>query len=194
MKAEDSRLVFNIQSEVDTEDSLMELVNRHSGIFYDIINRYVPANSDICSRDDLFEDRDYYIYSAAMKFDSTRGTKFSTFLGNETKWLCLNSYNRAKRKYCENRTPEELDSSDRIETHEKIDTNLLNEIYFIIDKHPDLRVSKIFKMRYKEGDNYKLLPWKKVAPLVNLSIQGCINIHDTVIEDLKNKLLKKELS
>lgn len=129
-----------------------------------------------------------------MKFDSTRGTKFSTFLGNETKWLCLNSYNRAKRKYCENRTPEELDSSDRIETHEKIDTNLLNEIYFIIDKHPDLRVSKIFKMRYKEGDNYKLLPWKKVAPLVNLSIQGCINIHDTVIEDLKNKLLKKELS
>ena len=194
MKEEDFKLVSNIQSEIDTEQCLMELVNRHSGIFYDIINRYMPSNSDICSRDDLFEDRDFYIYTAALKFDSSKGTKFSTFLGNETKWLCLNSYNRARRKYCENRTPEELDTSDRIELYEDIDQNLLNEIYFIIDKHPDSRVSKIFKMRYKEGENYKMLPWKKVAPFVNLSIQGCINIHDTVIEDLKNKLLKKELS
>ena len=191
MNLEDLELCDNIQGSVNAESSLIELVNRHSGIFYDMINRYVPTNSDICSKDDLLSDRDYCIYSAAMKFDPTRGTKFSTFLGNETKWLCLNSYNKAKRKHCETKTPEEIDFLDKLEIYDTIDQNLLNEIYHIIDRHPDSRVSKIFKMRYKDGDNYKLLPWKKIAPCVNLSIQGCINIHDTVIKDLKNKLLKK---
>jgi len=194
MNLRDDQLVFNIQREFEAEKCLLELVNRHSGIFYDIVNRYVPVDSDICSRDDLFDDRNFYIYSAALKYKSDKGTKFSTFLGNETKWLCLNSYNKAKRKNCVNKTPEEIDFLDKQDSIEGIDLNLLNEIYFIIDKHPDSRVSKIFKMRYKDGEKLKLLPWRLIGPKVKLSIQGCINIHDTVVEDLKNKLLKKELS
>ena len=190
---DDYKLVNNIQNETKCEESLKELVNRHSGIFYDIINKYVPNNSDLCSKEDLFADRDYYIYSAALKYNPDRGAKFSTFLGNETKWLCLNSYNKAKRKYCETKTPQELDFLDKLENCDIIDTNLLNEIYFIIEKHPDSRVSRIFKMRYKDGDNFKCLPWKYIGKEVGLSIQGCINIHDTVVDDLKNKLLKKEI-
>jgi len=194
MYLRDYELVGNIQKEVNIESSLKELVNRHSGIFYDIINKYVPKNSEFCCKDDLFEDRDLHIYNTALKFNPSKGTKFSTFLGNETKWLCLNSYNKAKRKHFETKTPEELDFLDKMENNDNIDRNLVNEIYFIIQKHPDPRVSKIFKMRYNDGHNYKLLPWKKIAPEVKLSIQGCINIHDNVIVDLKNKLLKKELS
>ena len=190
---DDYKLVNNIQNETKCEESLKELVNRHSGIFYDIINKYVPNNSDLCSKEDLFADRDYYIYSDALKYNPDRGAKFSTFLGNETKWLCLNSYNKAKRKYCETKTPQELDFLDKLENCDIIDTNLLNEIYFIIEKHPDSRVSRIFKMRYKDGDNFKCLPWKYIGKEVGLSIQGCINIHDTVVDDLKNKLLKKEI-
>jgi DNA-directed RNA polymerase specialized sigma subunit len=193
MQLDDFQLVFNLQKKVDTDNCLQELVNRHSGIFYDIINKFVPSNSDICSRKDLFDDRELHIYNTALKFDSSKGTKFSTFLGNETKWLCLNSYNKAKRKYCENKTPEELDFIDKFENNNTIDKNLINEIYFIINKHPDPRVSRIFKMRYKDGHNYKLLPWKNIAPKVKLSIQGCINIHDNVVMELKKKLLKKEL-
>ena len=191
---DDQSLVNNIQNQVNSEKSLMELVNRHSGIFYEIINKFVPSNSHICSRHDLFDDRELHIYNTALKFDPDKGTKFSTFLGNETKWLCLNSYNKAKRKYCEPKSPEDLELLNKIYPTESIDINLINEIYFIIDKHPDSRVSRIFKMRYKDGKNHKLLPWKKIAPKVKLSIQGCINIHDNVISDLKNKLLKKELT
>ena len=111
--------------------------------------------------------------------------------GNETKWLCLNSYNKAKRKYCETKTPQELDFLDKLENCDIIDTNLLNEIYFIIEKHPDSRVSRIFKMRYKDGDNFKCLPWKYIGKAVGLSIQGCINIHDTVVDDFKEQTIKE---
>jgi len=190
---DDRRLVNNIQNEINSEESLKELVDRHSGIFYDIINKFVPSNSIFCSKDDLFAEREYHIYQAALKYDSNKGAKFSTFLGNETKWLCLNSYNKAKRKYCESKPPEELDFIDKIENNDIIDINLLNEIYFIIEKHPDPRVSKIFKMRYEDGENLKCLAWKHIGKKVGLSIQGCINIHDAVVKDLKNKLLKKEI-
>mgnify|MGYP003153746738 CR=1 FL=1 len=189
----DIDLINNLQEQKDIEHSLQQLVNRHSGIYYSIINRYVPDQSLLCSKKDLFEERDFHIYNAALKFNSEKGTKFSTFLGNETKWLCLNSYNKAKKKYCEAKPPEELDFLDKLDLCDNIDRNLLNEIYHMVEKHPDHRVSKIFKLRYMEGKGDKLLPWKLVAPSVNLSIQGCINVHNSVIADIQNKLVDKEI-
>lgn len=186
-------MVENIKKCKDTESSLKELVNRHSGIYYSMINRYVPDKSLICSKSDLIEERDFHIYNAALKFNSEKGTKFSTFLGNETKWLCLNSYNKAKKKYCEATPPEELDFLDKLDLGDGIDVRLLNEIFHMVERHPDHRVSKIFTLRYKEGVGDKLLPWKSVAPHVDLSIQGCINVHNSVIADIKNKLVDKEL-
>jgi DNA-directed RNA polymerase specialized sigma24 family protein len=190
---DDLQLVENIKKSKNTESSLKELVTRHSGIYYSMINRYVPDQSLVCSKADLMEERDFHIYNAALKFDSEKGTKFSTFLGNETKWLCLNSYNKAKKKYCEVTSPEDLDFLDKLDLGEPVDLNLLNEIFYMVERHPDHRVSKIFRLRYKDGIGDKLLPWKSVAPHVHLSIQGCINVHNSVIADIKNKLAKEEL-
>jgi hypothetical protein len=192
---EDLELASNIKNDIDPEGSLIELVNRHSGIFYEIINKLVPKNSDLCSRRDLFDDREIHIYNTALKYNPDKGTKFSTFLGNETKWLCLNAYNKAKRKYMETRPPEELDFLSKSGSHDSIeDVSLLNEIYFLINRHPDPRVATIFRMRYKEGDRHRCLSWNLIGEKVDLSIQGCINIHNQIIEDLKNKTLKKEIS
>ena len=69
-----------------------------------------------------------------------------------------------------------------------MDATLLKEVFAIVNKNADRRAGKIFHLRYKEGDGNKSLPWKYVAPHVGLSIQGCINVHDTIINDLKRKL------
>ena len=193
MNINDNQLVSSIQSNKNTNACLQELINRHSGIFYDMINRLVPENSPVCSKQDLFSERDLHIYKTALKFNPEKGAKFSTFLGNETKYLCLNTYNKEKKRNINHKTIEEINSTNNLESENKLDIQLLNEIYFIIDRHPDARVSKVFKMRYKDGDNYKLLAWKDIAPAVKLSIQGCINLHDSVITDIKKKILKKEL-
>jgi len=192
MHLNDLELVTNIQNHQDVESSLKELVDRHSGIYYDIINKLVPAQSTYCNKNDLFSDREFNIYNAALKFDSTRGAKFSTFLGNETRWVCLNAYNKARKKPIDSRDPQDLDFLDKIDNCDIIDQTLLNEIYSMVEKHPDGRVGTIFRLRYKEGLGNKVLPWKDVSPHVNLSIQGCINVHDAVIKDIKRKL-KQEL-
>lgn len=187
----DEELINSIQNDNDVNFCLQELINRHSGIFYDMVNRFVPANSPVCNREDLFSERDLHIYMSALKYDPSKGAKFSTFLGDQTKWLCLNTFNKEKKRNIDHKTIEEINKVNNLEDDDKIDIHLLNEIFFIIDRHPDSRVAKVFKMRYKDGDNHKLLPWRLIAPHVSMSIQGCINLHESVILDIKKKLVNK---
>lgn len=188
MNESDNDLIENIKNHEEVEVSLGELILRHSGIYFDIVSRYVPEGSSYCHRQDLFEDKDFNIYSAALKYDPERGAKFSTFLGNETKFVCLNAYNKAKKKPLITKPPEDLDFIEKEEPEVIIDDMLLSEIYSLVERNADPRVSRIFELRYQQGSGNKVLPWKKVAPCVELSIQGCINVHDMEIENLKRKL------
>tara|TARA_Y100001963_G_scaffold56242_2_gene78732 strand:+ start:130 stop:714 length:585 start_codon:yes stop_codon:yes gene_type:complete len=188
MNEPDNKLIHNIQNHHDVKPSLEELVNRHSGIYFDIVSRYVPAGSTMCDRQELFEDKNFNIYNAALKYDPEKGAKFSTFLGNETKFVCLNAYNKAKKKPLITKAPEDLDFIEKEEETTIIDKVLLKEIYAMVKKNADPRVSKIFDLRYNEGSGNKVLPWNQIAPHVGLSIQGCINVHDMEIRNLKRKL------
>ena len=81
----DSELINNIKNQHDIEESLNELVERHSGIYIDMVNAYSSRDSAFIDKDELINDKEYKIYLAALKYDETKGTKFSTYLGNETK-------------------------------------------------------------------------------------------------------------
>ena len=184
----DQELIDNIKNHQDVTKSLSELVDRHSGIYFDVVNRYVPTTSTYCDKQELFDDRDFNIYNAALKYDPEKGAKFSTFLGNETKFVCLNAYNRAKKKPLISRSPDNLDFIEKEDENTIMDGILLKEINTLIKKNADPRVAKIFHMRYNEGNGNRTLPWNKIAPHVGLSIQGCINVHDMEIRNLKRKL------
>ena len=93
----DVELTHNLKNDIEAEASLQELVDRHSGIFLDIVNNYVPNNSPTSHKQDIIDEIQYYIYNAGLKYDQTRGAKFSTFLGNEAKWLCLNQHYKNKK-------------------------------------------------------------------------------------------------
>ena len=70
-----------------------------------------------------------------------------------------------------------------------------NEIFQkIISKakqHPDQRVGQIFHLRYVEGRNNTVMPWKYISSKLKLSIQGCINIHNTAIKQLQQSFNKE---
>ena len=187
----DEQLINNIRKKSQQNESLGELIDRHSGIYLDMVNAYSSASSPFIDRSDLIEDKNYKIYEAAIKFDKAKGEKFSTYLGNETKWLCLNTYNKNKRKplvsvdFIENIKCEE-DSVDSIS--DTIESDLFNKVLSIINSHPDKRVSKIFNMRYIKGEKNKVMPWKKIGKKLQLSIQGCINIHNSAVRYIQNEL------
>lgn len=192
---EDSQLIQNIQKQIDVEDSLEELVNRHSGIYLEMVNNYASPNNPFIDYNELIQDKEYKIYNAAKKYDPDRGAKFSTYLGNETKWMCLNLYNRNKRRpafqseFIENMADNTDLNEDTIS--ESIKQDLFNKVLGVIKEHPDTRVEKIFEMRYIIGTKNKVMPWKKIGETMNLSIQGCINIHNSAIEHIQHELLEE---
>jgi DNA-binding PadR family transcriptional regulator len=58
-----------------------------------------------------------------------------------------------------------------------------------VEKHPDSRIRKIFSMRY--SGQRKLTPWRKISKEMNLSIQGCINIHNSALKHISKNIKSK---
>ena len=177
------------------DDELNELVDRHSGIYIDVVNRYTPATAkELHSlKDDLISDRVLYIYKAALRFDESKKTKFSTFLGNEARWICLNQFNRNKSR----RESTPLDSLINTLTSEDekkalTDKDILDKVFKFTKQFKDKRIHKIFQSRYKSSSKNKLTPWSVVSQKIDLSIQGTINLHNRTINSIK-QILQKEI-
>jgi len=173
------------------EDSLKELIERHSGIYIDMVNRYIPESLEGVSKHDLLQDKDYCIYDAAIKYNKDKNTKFGTYVGNLARWKCLNIYNK-NIKFPQVNIGEIFD----MEVSEKSAVNSIEyeeeirNAISIINKIKDHRVRQIFKMRYCSGK--KLTPWKKIAKKLDLSIQGCINIHNKHLIEIQKLCTVKQ--
>jgi RNA polymerase sigma factor (sigma-70 family) len=193
----DEDLIQGVKGRSDPGAFLTELIYRHSGIYVTMVNNYTPSSksSQTSHKDELMSDKNYYIYRAALKYDTSKNTKFSTYLGNETRWMCLNIYNKEKKRRITDidltkASSKQIANEEEVhnETHSRED--FLNEVMLIVKKDPDSRISKIFSMRYLDGDSNKVTPWKKIGEHLQLSIQGCINIHDKAISKIKKELDK----
>ena len=184
----DKDLIRNLKVGENINESLSEIINRHSGIFITMVNAYTPQPM----KQEIIEDKNYYIYQTALKYDESRNTKFSTYLGSETRWMCLNNYNKSKKKTETDLKPlENLVYQGDVSKEVQFEDSL-KEVLKITKTHPDKRVGKIFQLRYGGYDRgNKLMPWSKVSKHVGLSVQGSINVHDQAIESIKVKLEKE---
>tara|TARA_R100000664_G_C2750318_1_gene137610 strand:- start:1286 stop:1873 length:588 start_codon:yes stop_codon:yes gene_type:complete len=187
VKIDDVELVKNIKNEKDVDDCLQELIERHTGIYLDIVNKYTQ-HTNTSNKLDLIDEKDYNIYQTALKYKSDKGTKFPTFLGNETKWICLNKQNKIKKeKKVAFDDISEIDLAQEDDgSKEKLE--VFKKTIELAKQHQDKRVEKIFEMRYIIGEKNKVMPWKKISKELNMSIQGCINIHNSAIEEFKLEL------
>lgn len=182
----DLSLIKRVQESKD-DQSLSELINRHSGIYIYIVDQYTKNENLNINKKSMLEDKDYVIYKSALDYDPQRNSKFSTFLANQTKWKCLNEINKKESR----NVPLEkihVDLSDNEDSLSKLSKIEAFDIFnSMLMQEKDKRVKKIIDIRYNTS-NTKLVPWKIAARKLNLSIQGCINIHDRFIEKVKNKL------
>ena len=157
----DLHLINKVKEEGDSF-SVKELIDRHSGIYVEMVNKYLPDDMDGIMKNDVLEDKNFCIYDAAIKFDESKNTKFPQ---------CSVDQTFESNVSCDSAT-------NKIQTKEDIE-----RIFLAIDLIKDNRAKKIFKMRYK--NTKKLTPWKNIAKKLDLSIQGCINIHNKHLTEIK---------
>jgi DNA-directed RNA polymerase sigma subunit (sigma70/sigma32) len=183
----DISLIEKIKQENDS-DSLQSLIDRHSGIYIDTVNKTIANASFFIDKNEILEEKDYHIYSAALKFEPERNIKFSTYLANETRWRCLNIYNKHKKFQRESLDNSIDESPDPVFFLEDLQTQeTLNMVMDLADQQKDKRVKKILDMRYGLAYN-KPHAWKDIAASLNMSIQGCIDIHDKFINKIKKTI------
>ncbi len=192
----DTALIEGIKNTQEPTECLTELIARHSGIYMTMVHNYTPSvkSSGPSYKAELIQDKNYYIYQAALKYDDSKQAKFSTYLGNETRWMCLNLWNKNKNKKLKEigldvlvkRDPHSEDKEQEILSNQEI----LDKIMDIAESLGDKRIVKIFKMRYTDSTGNKVTPWKTISQKLNLSIQGCINIHNKALNNIKKELQK----
>jgi DNA-directed RNA polymerase specialized sigma subunit len=172
--------------------SFMSLCGRHEKLYTSIITRMAKRYNNWSIVQELISDKYLVLYNSAIKYKDNKNTKFSTFLGNEAKWHYLNRCNQLKKHFKHTELAESIlnvNSSIHKENEGKfIDKEIVHRVFEITASHPDKRVDKIFKLRYKKGKGNKVMPWHLVAVHLNLSAQGCINIHKLALDHIKETL------
>lgn len=188
MKATDLTLVQKIK-ETNCEDSLKELIFRHSRLCYDIFYKYLPAIvASGTFPDDAIGEKDYLIYKSAISFNPSKETKFSTWLGNQIRYNCLTKINRGKpHSVFEEEEAEYILEENNVkvnysETKEYV-LNLLEQL-------KDKRVKKVFEIRYF-SETPKCVTWDIVGKKMSISSQTAINLHNRGKKMLRQKMNKK---
>ena len=190
----DSDLTKMIREDND-ELALNELISRHSGIYVDMLKKFGFKCLTQNQIQDIMGDKDYVIYKAALEYKPEKA-KFSTHLANKAKYMCLTQKTKNKKSRISSNFEEvQFFQKDKSLTpDESCKTNdSFSRILNLINKHKDKRLKIIFHQRYFCGRQGKLKPWKEVAEKINLSAQGCINLHDRAIKELNNKINNEKI-
>ena len=184
----DLTLIEKLQERKD-EDSLLQLIERHSGIYHSMVNHFMSHPQNALDKDQMVNEKDATIYSAAMNYDPNRKTKFSTHLANQTKWKCLNLLNKNKRmkQFFIDEDENHFEPSCESFIADLTRGEVLSVFKTCLKKEKDERVKKIVDVRYGRTDN-KLTPWRVISEELEMSIQGCINIHNRFIEKVKRHI------
>ena len=150
-------------------ESLKVLIKNHSGICYNLIFKYKKyIHSKNCDFQDLIDQKDYFIYQAALQYDNTRNIKFSTWLGNYVKYQCLNC-RRSKFNYCilDEDASSEIDLSlQRDHESHALMMDKVNKINDILNSLEDKRIKNIYSLRYQ---NNKKMTFKKISSEMGVS-------------------------
>ena len=141
----------------------------------------------------MLKDKVYVVYQSALSFDPKRNIKYSTWLGNQIRYFCLNTLNKNKNNLClDNEKIKYLVEKKQIEeSNTQMDQSKLDYIFDIIHNMKDKRIEKIFKMRY--FDSKKLKAWNEIGKKLHISTQTAINIHNKALEFLNKKITSKNL-
>ena len=186
----DKKLILNIKNK-NCEESIKKLIEKHSPLCYKILQKFYPSLSKAgYSRDDVFNERFYLIYKSVMTFKPDKNTKYSTWLGNYTRYHCLNMLNSRKEQTI-SIEEENVKNVMLKETNEENTTENTKEfVSYILEEMSDKRVKKIYMMRYFEKDGRKRT-WKQIAKKIGVSSQTVINIHNKAKKILRTKLKSK---
>jgi hypothetical protein len=151
-------------------ESYKTLRSRHEKLFYKVCQIYLPIA------------RTKGIKNAITSYKNNKNTKFSTWLGNCTKYFCLTAINANNRLVSteddllkvviDSKVREDYKSEDFYKYDKEFIFNILNNL-------KDKRISRVFELRYFDSYKENVKPtWSFIAKKIKTSTQTAINLHE----------------
>lgn len=187
----DLQLVQRIQkaargeSDSDESAAVAELVNRHTGIYINVVKKY-SCYPDFVARanvDDLKDEKFLNIYQFALKYDGSREMKFGSYVGKMTGYMCANLLRRGDEsvQFNENIAPSNLTSvTETADRESSIETTLEQ-----VNESDDTLFKKIFSLRFCGN---KPLSWRSIGRELGMSHEGCRKIYERHIGSVREYL------
>lgn len=177
----DIELVNRVKNENDSA-ALAELTNRHSGIYVKIASKYSGV-SDKISLEELKEDKQYNIYEWIIKYDETKGMKLGTYIGQRTKFMCLNMLNNTPDKVSLDEIPDTVSFtpvSPIVTTKQSAITDIQSKVNITNDKFWE-----IFKARHA-GDKPKT--WRQIGAEMGITHEWARQIYFRYLPKVQEKV------
>jgi len=185
----DEELIYKIKEE-NSSESVEELINRHSALCIDVSKKY--HSSLIASGvpvDDLYKEKNYIIYKSAMSFNPSKKVKFTTWLGNQMRFHCLNTLNKNNNANTINLEHQQIDSYNNNASAFLETKKIQHEVEYIFDilsKLKDPRIKEVFNLRYFSSKKKEC--WASIGKKIGVSTQTAINLHKRGVKILEKKI------
>jgi RNA polymerase sigma factor (sigma-70 family) len=184
-KHPDNQLINKVKKN-NCNDSLKELVDRHSGMIFNMGKKYCPScNLDL---NDLSDNKYWIIFNAIQSYNSEKGSKFSTWLGNQIRFFCLNHKNKNTKliptendslEFFLNDFLKKENTSNKKEVIDKI-IDLFNQI-----SDPNTKNAIYYRYFYNKE---RILNYAEIAEILKVTPQTVLNWHNKFIDFAKKKL------
>lgn len=179
---DDLTLIEEVKKTNDN-NSFVELVSRHTGIYNMIAWRYLHTGNRTDYLD-LIDNMEYNFYSFINDYNPEKGTKFSTFIGERTKYLCLTINKGLKFNNNALNIEEFLDDHQPDSDLMEKDNNTV--LLDTINNFPHKTFRDIMLLRLFSSDN----TWREIAKKVGVTTQYVHKTYMDHIEELKTAFSK----
>ncbi len=165
-------------------DAMNQLLNLHSGIYSEVLGNSLSNDYEVYKQE-LRDDKNYYMYKWALDYDPTKNMKYPVYVGQRVKWMCMNIVNRSKP--WESLEEGSFDCSYEQEI-EDIEQKALDEIKNLATLYPDQRIIQVVNERY--FTKTKPTGWKELAQKMNCGAQSLMNLNNKFLLWAKPKMKK----
>lgn len=184
---EDNVLIKEIL-EKNSSEALIELSERHTGIFHNIIKRYLPKYDNSSYFDEFQNRREEIVFEAVKSFKEEKGVKFVTWFANKTKYLCLSERTRQSNSPSFYEFSEEMGGTCDTSPYDYLDLKSESEeILERVKARFGERVCSIFTEIYFGGEKKVGQTLKQVGVKYGISTQAVQAQHKKVINFLRNE-------
>ena len=171
-------------------DSLKELVDRHGGMIFNIGKKYCNScNLDI---NELNDNKYWIIFNAAKSYNSEKGSKFSTWLGNQIRFFCLNFKNKNSKLVPIEDQHLEFFINDLQKHNKNNQKELVHTIIDLFNDISDPNTKNAIYYRYFY-DKERILNYSEIAEILKVTPQTVLNWHNKFINFAKKKLTNKSI-